>query len=144
VTGRGASRAIGGLTVAVVLATVLAACSSGSSDSTTPSTSPSAAVTTALVPGTAKIVMLDVPATAQCPAQATQTQFTVTWKTSGAKSTVVKVDGAPIPGATRTSGSARAQVHCDPLPHDVVIIATDDNGHFTSDRKIITTNASPA
>jgi hypothetical protein len=126
--------------LALVLAAVLPACSSDSSSGSTAKASPTSS--TALVPGTAKVVTFDVPATVKCQADSPAT-FTVSWKTSGATTTTVNVDGAPVPGAKGSAGSTQAQVHCDPLPHDVVIIATDSDGHFTTDRKILNTNTTP-
>jgi hypothetical protein len=63
----------------------------------------------------------------------------VSWSVTGAKKTVVQVDGAPVPHTDGAKGSAQAEVHCDPLPHDVVLIATDPDGHFSTQRNIVKT-----
>ena len=137
-------RAVRSASVAAALALValLPACSSDSSDSGASTSSPTSS--TVPVPGTAKILAFDVPASVACASGATSTKFPVTWETSGAKKIAVNVDAAPISGATDAKGTAQAEVHCDPIPHDVVIIATDRDGHFTTDRKIITTTTPPA
>jgi hypothetical protein len=122
----------------VICALVLGACSSGSNDAG--GRQAAATSSTVLVPGTAKIVSFDVPASASCGASDTNTTFQVSWNVTGAKKSVIQVDAAPVPGTSDLSGTAQATVHCDPLPHDVVLIATDANGHLTTDRKIIETS----
>ena len=99
----------------------LVACSSGSGDSQAGDTPTNS---TALLPGTAKVVSFEVPATVACTAGSTSASFPVRWKVQGAKTTVVQVDAKPVPHTSAASGSADAEVHCDPLPHDVVVIAT--------------------
>jgi hypothetical protein len=97
-----------------------------------------------MVPGAATIDSFVVPATVSCPGNATNASFTVTWKVSGATKSVIQVDANPVAGSDKTSGSATAQVHCDPLPHDVVLLATDKNGHVTTERKILNTSGGAA
>jgi hypothetical protein len=131
-------RALGGLAAIGLGALLLGACSSGSDDAR--ATQSSATSSTALVPGTAKIESFDAPTDVSCAATDANTSFTVSWKVSGAEKTVIQVDAAPVPDTDSFSGTAQASVHCDPLPHDVVIIATDAEGHVTTDRKIVTTS----
>ena len=120
----------------VAAACSLVACSSGSGDSQAADTPTSS---TGLVPGTAKVVSFEVPATVACSAGSTSASFPVRWKVQGAKTTVMQVDAKPVPHTSAASGSADAEVHCDPLPHDVVLIATDADGHYTTERKLVTT-----
>ena len=127
--------------IATLLGVVLTGCGSGSSDSRQ-QLGPTAS--TALVPGTAKIVSFDAPATVKCTGNVPYTTVEVRWKVTGAVKTVVEVDGLPIPGATTDSGSAKAKVHCEPQPHDIVVIATDRNGHYSSDRRILYTTTGAA
>jgi outer membrane biogenesis lipoprotein LolB len=116
--------------VVLAIALLLGACSSGSGSSGAANTA--ATSSTAAVPGTAKVVSFESPGSVACAADATSATFTLSWKVTGAKKTVVQVDDAP-------NGSAQADVHCDPLPHDVVLIATDSGGHFTTARNIVNT-----
>lgn len=128
--------AVAALVVAGAVA--LGACSSGSGGDDASGAAPTSS--TAPVAGTAKVASFDVPASVECAASDTDTTFTVSWKVTDAQKSVIQLDGAPIPETDQRSGSVQASVHCDPLPHDVVLIATDANGHLTTDRKILTTN----
>jgi hypothetical protein len=123
--------------VVLAIALLLGACSSGSGSSGAANTA--ATSSTAAVPGTAKVVSFESPGSVACAADATSATFTLSWKVTGAKKTVVQVDGSPVPRTDAPNGSAQADVHCDPLPHDVVLIATDSGGHFTTARNIVNT-----
>jgi hypothetical protein len=119
----------------------LASCGGGSS-SASDTTKPTAAT---LVPGSAKIVTLDVPATASCAGKPNVTTQ-VAYATSGAKSVKLLVDGGAALGAdgapltvAAPSGQLDVAVHCDPLPHTFVLVAIDSSGHETTKQVRLTT-----
>jgi hypothetical protein len=117
---------------------LLAACSSSSGSESSKSTP---TVTTADArPGSAKITALDIPPSVECQGK-TSTSVTIQWATSGAAKRELYIDGRPIADATGVSGTVDTPVHCDPLPHDVVVIAYDDAGRRTSQEKKFVTNA---
>jgi hypothetical protein len=115
---------------AVIVAASGCAGSSGSA-SETPSTS------TTPGPGSAQITTFDVPASLQCGSN-TSTTFTVTYATAGAAKQNLLVDGRPTP-LTDASGAVNVPVHCDNLPHTVVLYLTDSKGRATSQQKLLTT-----
>ena len=127
-------RAVG--TAAVVGLLVLAAgCSSGSSGSTAGVQSGS---TTPNIPGTAKITALTVPATVACGGK-TSTTVPVQYATTGAAKLVLLIDGRDLPPTTAASATVNVQLHCDALPHTVVLVAYDGQGHRTVEQQMVNT-----
>jgi hypothetical protein len=114
---------------------LLAACSSGTGSASTASTS-----TTGAQPGgTAKVLSIDVPATVSCNG-ATSTTVQVSYSVEGASRQELRVDGRPVPGTDQPTGTVTAPVHCDALPHTIVVIAYDAKGRFNSKQKLVTTS----
>ncbi|HXY94501.1 MAG TPA: hypothetical protein VEP49_18630 [Acidimicrobiia bacterium] len=120
---------------AAAFSTLLAACSSGGSAST--KSTPTAS--TVAKPGTAQITSFTVPTSVQCQGH-TSTTVNIQWATTGANKRELYIDGRPIVEATSASGAVETPVHCDALPHDVVIIAYDDAGRKTTAQKMFDTN----
>ena len=87
--------------------------------------------------GTATIVAFTVPESVPCGGK-TSVTTTVTFQTTGAKTNEVYVDGAPV--ADVAADHADIEVHCDPLPHTVVLTAVDGDGGRTTDKKLLTTD----
>jgi hypothetical protein len=124
---------IGSAAIVVVLAA--AACDSSSS-------SGDAAPSTTQKSGAAKIVSFDVPATVQCAANTPSTTFAVSYDVSGAKRQELLVDGRVEPGTNAASATlSSVPVHCDAVPHTVVIVAYDANNRRTAMQKILKTLA---
>ena len=115
-----------------LIGTVTACGSSGDSSSTSTPT------TTTEVPGTGKVDSFEVPDMVQC-GNATSTAVNVTYATSGAAKQELLVDGRVMP-LDAASGSAQVAVHCDALPHTVVLYLTDAKGHHSADKKILMTS----
>jgi multidrug efflux pump subunit AcrA (membrane-fusion protein) len=90
-------------------------------------------------PGTAKISTLEVPKSVECGG-ATFTTFEIRYATSGAARVELRVDGRPIP-LDDAKGTVSADVRCDPLPHDVVLFAYDDDEGLTSRQAMLETKA---
>ncbi len=67
------------------------------------------------------------------------TTFSVQYATSDAKHQDLIVDGRVVPGTDSPSGSVEAPVHCDAVPHTVVLIAYDATEHRTAEQKILMT-----
>jgi len=137
-TSRRWHRAIAAGAIAVALGASVSACSDASSGA---SKSPDSTTTTG-EPGTATIVTFDVPATVDCAAGATATTVSVTYAVTGAKRQELRIDGLPIDGTNEPSATVLAGVRCDPLPHDVVLIAYDASGHRTAKQKVFNVQAS--
>ncbi|HEX5586837.1 MAG TPA: hypothetical protein VFZ17_05975 [Acidimicrobiia bacterium] len=120
-------------TLAVVVALLFGACSDSSgSAADTPAT------TAADARGSAEILSLDAPGSVDC-AGATKMTVAVTYSTSGAASQRLVVDGLPIDGVTQPSATVDVPVHCDPLPHTVVLIAKDAQGGRTTKQLTVET-----
>jgi hypothetical protein len=121
--------------ILVVAAALLgSACSgdSGSSDASTTSTS--------AAPGRATIAKFDVPESIQCAANTPSTTFAVTYEVSGAKRQQLLVDGRVEPGTDAASATlAAVPVHCDAVPHTVVLVAYDASGKRTAEKKLLKT-----
>ena len=115
----------------------LAACSSGSSASSEKSTS-ATTIPANPDPGKAAINAFDVPASVRCGQGTTSTSVSVTYATTGAKTSKLLVDGRPT-ALSSASGSVDAPVHCDSLPHTFVLFAYDAQGRYTSQQKLVTT-----
>jgi ABC-type glycerol-3-phosphate transport system substrate-binding protein len=118
----------------LALVAALTACSGGSGDSSASATP----TTTTEAAGTARIDAFEAPDMVQC-GTATSTNITVTYTTSGAAKQVLLVDGREVP-LDAPSGSAQAALHCDALPHTVVLYLTDSDGHHSSEKKIVMTS----
>jgi hypothetical protein len=150
------NRITAGLALAGALA--LAGCGGSSSGGAPPATGGTAPPDTN-AHGAASIVSLDVPASIDCrDAKVTFVRMPVTYTTTGATTVKVLVDGRDItesmpttgtvvsgsvPDATSlpTSGSVTASVHCDAVPHTLVIQAIDRDGQPTSEKKIVTVDS---
>jgi hypothetical protein len=118
----------------LALIATVTACGDNSGNSSSASTP----TTTTEVPGTGKVDAFAVPDMVQC-GHATSTAVTVTYATSGAAKQSLLVDGALMP-LDAASGSAQVAVHCDALPHTVVLYLTDATGHHSSEKKILMTS----
>ena len=125
------------LVVALMLVAVIGVACSGSSDDSAKSDSPNP---TAVKNGDAQITSFEVPASAECAGK-TSTTVTVSYATKDAEKRELYVDGRPVAGTERSSGSVDAAVHCDPLPHTFVMVAYDAENHRTALEKKLTTNA---
>ncbi len=86
----------------------------------------------------AKIELLEVPESASCGGS-TSVTVAVRYATSGAARQRLLVDGRDEGLATGPDGNVSVPVHCDPLPHTVVLIAWDDEGRRTFLQKILQT-----
>jgi hypothetical protein len=121
--------------VAIVLALAASACG-GSDDAgatgaaTTSSSSPPQ--------GSATIQSFEVPTSVQCT-NGPSTTVTVKYATSGAASQRLIVDGRDIPGTDAPSGSVDVPVHCDALPHTVVLYLLDSRNRPTVQREFLET-----
>jgi hypothetical protein len=124
--------------VAIVALVTAAGC--GGDDGADASQDPKATTSTtgAVKPGSAQIVALDVPASAQCGGQ-TFTSFEVTYETSGAARAELRVDGRPIELKDPAKGTVSADVRCDPLPHDIVLFAYDEADGLTYEQALLET-----
>ena len=124
------------VTAAVVGLLMLAAgCGSGSSGSTAGAQSGS---TTPNIPGTAKITALTVPPTVACGGK-TSTTVQVQYATTGAAKLVLLIDGRDLPPTTAAAATLTVPLHCDALPHTVVLVAYDAQGHRTVEQQMINT-----
>lgn len=115
--------------LALVVAGLVAvpACGGDGSGSASPSGGAGASV---------RILRLDVPKTAPCT-KVTFTTVTVRYETRGAARAELRVNGRPIPLDDPTRGTVRADVRCDPLPHDFVLFAYDEDGEYTTRKKLL-------
>jgi hypothetical protein len=112
---------------------ILASCSSDSSSSTKSSGAGTSA-------GTATITKFDVPESVSCPAGGPpNTTFSASWSTEGAAHVALILDGHTEPETDKPSGTASVQVHCDAIPHTVVLAAYDAKDDHTVQRKILKT-----
>jgi hypothetical protein len=112
----------------------LAGCGDSSSGSTPPKSTSTTRPATA-----AAITTFDVPASVPCT-DVTKTTVTVGYATTNARKVQLYVDGLAQPNVPM-SGSLTVPVHCDALPHDVVVRALDRNGHPTVSKKVFTIQA---
>ena len=81
---------------------------------------------------------LDAPASVACNG-ATSTTVSISYATADAKSKQLLVDGLSIDGTEPASGSLVVPVHCDALPHTVVLIAKDADGGRTVKQTLVNT-----
>ena len=120
---------------ALGVAAALGACG-GSGDS---GASAQSSDTTTAAPGSAEITSLIVPRSVSCPAGTTSVPATVSYTATGAESLQIILDGLEIDGARPPSGALEVRVHCDAVPHTVVLIAKDDAGRPTAEQRLLTT-----
>jgi hypothetical protein len=123
--------------VAVALGCLVSGCGGGSSsgavqDAVTSTTGADGPV------GDAKIMTLDAPASVPCNG-ATSTTVTISYATADAASKQLLVDGLRIDGTDPASASLVVPVHCDQLPHTVVLVAKDAHGGRTVKQTLVTT-----
>jgi hypothetical protein len=85
-----------------------------------------------------KITSFDVPASVTCGA-APSTTVRISYSVTGAQQQSITVDGREVPGTGAPTATVTAPIHCDPLEHDVALIATDAHGVRTSQVKHLTT-----
>jgi len=129
------------LTVAaavVVAAAALTACGSGGSSSAKSGASTTETTVKPDGTGTAKIVSYGVQDAAACPDGKTFVTIPVTFDVSGAARVELMVDGRPLK-LDGTKGSKQVDVHCDPLPHTMVLVAYDAKDNTTFERKLLNT-----
>ena len=77
-------------------------------------------------PSRAKVTALTAPASVACNGS-TSTTVAVNYTTAGAVREELYVDGRPEP-ITAAGGTVSVAVHCDALPHSIVVIAYDAQG----------------
>ena len=110
------------------------ACGSGGGGDASADTTP-----TTVEPGNAKITTFVVPAAVPCPTGSTFVTVPVQYAASGADRMKLLVDGRQVK-LDGTQGEAKADVHCDPLPHTFVVVAYDSAGGRTVEQKLLNTN----
>ena len=132
-------RLLGALGAIALVAALAAGCGGDDSGAASPTTAgdPASASTT-LPQGNAKITKLEAPATVACKG-ATSTEVTISYATTDAASKQLLVDGLRIDGTDPASAELSVPIHCDALPHTVVLIAKDGAGGKTVEQAMITT-----
>jgi hypothetical protein len=126
------------LVVAAGLTALLLAGCGGDDGQATVDPQDTGPITTTIPAGDAQVTKLEAPGSVDC-AGATFTTISITYATSGAKSQQLVVDGLPVTGADVASGTFDVPVHCDPLPHTVVVEARDSTGRPTTKSTTVTT-----
>ncbi len=119
-----------GVTAVALVALLLAGCGGGN-DEAAVDPQDATGPTTTIASGAAQVTELEAPTSVDC-AGATSTTVSITYATSGATSQQLVVDGLAIQGADVPSGTFDVPVHCDPLPHTVVVQAKDQTGRPTT------------
>ena len=122
----------------LVATATLAGCGSGGSSSAKSGGGTTATTEKAAGTGTAKIVSYGVQDAAACPDGKTFVTVPVTFDVSGAARVELMVDGRPLK-LDGTQGSKQVDVHCDPLPHTMVLVAYDAKDNTTFERKLLNT-----
>jgi hypothetical protein len=118
--------------IAVVsLVVLIAACGGDRSDS-----GAGGGATSGSGGSSARVVRLGVPKTTTCDS-VTFTTVSVRYATRGAARAELRVNGRPYPLDDPSEGSVRVDVRCDPLPHDFVLFAFDEDGEYTSIKKLL-------
>jgi hypothetical protein len=120
--------------LAIAGGALLCACTGASGSSDTTANKPT---TTTVPTGTATITAFTVPDSVAC-GSGPSTTVSITYAVSGAKSQAIFLDGrqTSLPSA---SGSVSVPVHCDAVPHTVVLRALDEQSHPTTQEKILKT-----
>ena len=103
----------------MVVALAAAGCSSSDDSGATTTDS---STTTTMPTGSAKITRFDVPESVDCGGK-TSTVVEISYTTEAAKTQELVVDGLPIDGTDAASATLQVPVHCDTLPHTVVLVA---------------------
>ncbi len=133
VTTRRGRSAITAVVAVAAMALAVAGCGTSSADEAEGTKSGSTE------PGTAKIVAFEVPEATTCAETATFTSVSVSYETVGAARAELRVDGRALPLADPASGTVSADIRCDPLPHDFVLVAYDDDERFTVEQRMLNT-----
>ena len=128
------------LATLATLAALAAGCGGGDDSGAAATTTPGdpGATSTTLPQGGAKITKLEAPATVACNG-ATSTTVAISYATTDAASKQLLVDGLRIDGTDPASADLDVPVHCDELPHTVVLVAKDSSGAKTVQQTMITT-----
>jgi hypothetical protein len=121
--------------VGVVALCTLASCSDDSSSGAAKATT---VPPTAVKGGDAAIATFTVPASVPCNGK-TSVTVAVDYKITGAKKAEISVDGRSQP-LDSMKGSVSPEVHCDTLPHTVVLLAYDAQNRKTAEQKLVMTN----
>jgi hypothetical protein len=119
-----------GLAVAAALVGAVAGCSGGGGSG---SVGAGTAASSTAAAGALRIDMLDVPDSVPCNGTTSAT-VPVQYATSAATRVRLYVDGREIPHV-KIDDSVQVPVHCDPVPHTVVVIAYDAGKGKTSQQK---------
>jgi len=117
------------LGISVVILFFITGCGGSSTGSTAPTTAPVAAA--------AKVTALEVAGSVPCNG-ATNVTIPVTYATEGAARQELYVDGRPVP-LPDPAGTVEVALHCDQLPHSVVVIAYDADDRRTPRAAKVTT-----
>ena len=107
------------VTTAAMVAIVVSLAGCGTSNDSSATESPSSST---MPTGSASITRFDVPETVDC-AGATSTVVEISYTTEKAKTQELVVDGLPVEGTDAASATLQVPVHCDELPHTVVLVA---------------------
>lgn len=135
----GRTRLLGALAALTALGALAAGCGGGDSGAASPASDDGSAATSTTLPhGNAVITKLDAPATVACNG-ATSTKVTVSYATTDAASKQLLVDGLRIDGTDPASADLEVPIHCDQLPHTVVLVAKDSAGGKTVQQTMVTT-----
>jgi hypothetical protein len=137
---RARTRVLALLAAAGVSAVLATGCGGGDSgDAAAPKdTGAPTSTSTSVAQGSAQITKLDAPATVACNG-ATSTKITVSYATTGASSKQLLVDGLRIDGTDQAAADIEVPIHCDTLPHTVVMVAKDGSGGKTVKQTMVTT-----
>jgi hypothetical protein len=122
----------------LALGALASSCAGDSSGSASPAKR-GATVTTSARQGNAQITTLDAPASIACNGK-TSTTVRIAYATTGAASKQLLVDGLHIDGTDPADGQLDVPVHCDQLPHTVVMVAKDADGGKTVKQTMVTTD----
>jgi hypothetical protein len=120
---------------ALAVACAAASCGGDSGDSGTAEKPASGA-------SAAAITTFEVPPSVACPSGETSTTVSVQYTVSNSTRNRLIVDGLDAEGVDMPSGTVEVPVHCDPLPHTVVLVVYDEQGRKTSQEKTVTTTTS--
>lgn len=121
-----------GALVLVTASALFTGCSDGGSSGR------AGAETTTQPAESATIDSFVVPASANCAATETSVSVPVEYAATGAARLELRVDGLPSE-VTPPGGSVTVDVHCDPLPHQFVLLAYDEDDRRTTEQRALTT-----
>jgi hypothetical protein len=111
----------------------------GCSDSSSGASGASTTTTTAASASDVKITSLTAPASVDCNGK-TSVDITIGYAVEGATKQQLLVDGRQVDGITEPSASVTTWVHCDSLPHTIVVVGYDARDRHTSKQAMLTTN----